>query len=65
MADNFRAPELHKAVEGRTRVIERGRGGGESTSNVQSLRSLLLDTNLELLRSPVLCLQRHGSKQAW
>ena len=44
VADNFRAPELHKAVEGRTRVIERGRGGGESTSNVQSLRSLLLDT---------------------
>ena len=44
VADNFRAPELHKAVEGRTRVIERGRGGGESTSNVQGLRSLLLDT---------------------
>ena len=42
VADNFRAPELHKAVEGRTRVIERGRGG--STSNVQGLRSLLLDT---------------------
>ena len=42
VADNFRAPELHKAVEGRTRVIERGRG--ESTSNVQGLRSLLLDT---------------------
>ena len=44
VCDNYRAPELHKAVEGRVRVIERGRGGGESTSNVQSLRSLLLDT---------------------
>ena len=27
------------------RIIERARSGGESTSNVQSLRSLLLDTN--------------------
>ena len=44
VCDNYRAPELHKAVEGRTRVIERARGGGEATSNVQSLRSLLLDT---------------------
>ena len=26
------------------RIIERAKGGGESTSNVQSLRSLLLDT---------------------
>ena len=44
VCDSYRAPELHKAVEGRTRVIERARGGGEATSNVQSLRSLLLDT---------------------
>ena len=44
VCDNYRAPELHKAVEGRVRVIERGRGGGESTSNVQALRSLLLDS---------------------
>ena len=44
VCDNYRAPELHKAVEGRVRVIERGRGGSESTSNVQALRSLLLDS---------------------
>ena len=44
VCDSYRAPELHKAVEGRTRVIERARGGGEATSNVQALRSLLLDT---------------------
>ena len=44
VADNYRAPELHKAVEGRTRVIERARGHGEATSNIQSLRSLLLDS---------------------
>ena len=36
--------ELHKVVSGRARVIERARSGGESTSNVQSLRSLLLDS---------------------
>ena len=44
VADNYRAPELHQVVSGRVRVIERARGGGESTSNIQSLRSLLLDT---------------------
>ena len=36
VCDSYRTAELHKAVEGRTRVIERGRGGGESTSNVQA-----------------------------
>ena len=44
VADNFRAPELHQVVSGRVRVIEKARGGGESTSNVQALRSLLLDS---------------------
>ena len=44
VSDSYRAPELHKAVQGRVRIIERAKGGGESTSNVQSLRSLLLDT---------------------
>ena len=44
VCDNYRAPELHQVVGGRTRVIERARSGGEATSNVQSLRSLLLDT---------------------
>ena len=44
VSDSYRAPELHQVVSGRVRVIERARGGGESTSNIQSLRSLLLDT---------------------
>ena len=44
ICDNYRAPELHQAVGGRVRIIERARSGGEATSNIQSLRSLLLDT---------------------
>ena len=44
ICDNYRAPELHQVAGGRVRVIERARSGGESTSNVQSLRSRLLDT---------------------
>ena len=44
VADNYRAPELHQVVSGRVRVIEKARGGGDSTSNVQALRSLLLDS---------------------
>ena len=44
VCDNYRAPELHQVVSGRARVIERARSGGESTSNCQALRSLLLDT---------------------
>ena len=44
VCDNYRAPELHQAVGGRVRVIEKARSGGEATSNIQSLRSLLLDT---------------------
>ena len=44
ICDNYRAPELHQVVSGRVRIIERARSGGEATSNVQSLRSLLLDT---------------------
>ena len=44
VSDPYRAPELHQIVAGRVRLIERARSGGESTSNVQSLRALLLDT---------------------
>ena len=44
VSDPHRSPELHKAVSGRARVVERARGSGESTSNIQSLRALLLDT---------------------
>ena len=44
VCDSYRVAELHKAVQGRARVIERARSHGEATSNVQSLRSLLLDT---------------------
>ena len=45
VSDPYRSPELHKAVSGLVPVVERARGGGESTSNIQSLRSLLLDSN--------------------
>ena len=44
VCDSYRAPELHQVVNGRVRIIERARSGGEATSNVQALRSLLLDT---------------------
>ena len=44
VCDLYRVAELHKAVAGRVRIIERAKGGGESTSNVQALRSLLLDS---------------------
>ena len=44
VSDPYRSAELHKAVAGRCRVVERGKGGSETTSNIQSLRSLLLDT---------------------
>ena len=43
VCDNFRAQELYDVARGRVRVIERARSGGEATSNVQALRSLLLD----------------------
>ena len=45
VCDNYRAPELHQVVGGRVRIIERARSGGEATSNVQALRSRLLDSN--------------------
>ena len=44
VSDPYRSAELHKVVAGRVRIIERARGGGESTSNVQALRARLLDT---------------------
>ena len=51
VCDNYRAPELHQAVSGRVRIIERARSGGESTSNVQNLRSLLLDSKAGVTQS--------------
>ena len=45
VSDPYRTQELHQVVAGRARITERARGGGESTSNVQSLRALLLDSN--------------------
>ena len=45
VSDPFRAAELHQVVAGRVRIVERARGGGESTSNVQALRSRLLDSD--------------------
>ena len=44
VSDPYRAAELHQTVAGRVRITERARGGGESTSNVQALRALLLDS---------------------
>ena len=44
VCDPYRVQELHQTVAGRTRIVERARGGGESTSNVQALRALLLDS---------------------
>ena len=44
VCDPYRVQELHQVVAGRTRIVERSRGGGETTSNIQALRSLLLDT---------------------
>ena len=44
VSDPYRAAELHQVVAGRVRIVERARGGGESTSNVQALRARLLDT---------------------
>ena len=51
VSDPYRAAELHQSVAGRVRITERARGGGESTSNVQSLRSLLLDSNSGVTQS--------------
>ena len=45
VCDPYRSAELNQVVGGRVRIVERGRGGSESTSNVQALRSRLLDTN--------------------
>ena len=44
VCDPYRSAELYQAVGGRVRVVERARGSAESTSNVQALRSLLLDS---------------------
>ena len=44
MSDPYRSAELNQVVSGRVRIVERARSGGEATSNIQSLRSLLLDS---------------------
>ena len=44
VCDSYRVQEVHKAVQGRARVIERSRSHGEATSNIQALRALLLDS---------------------
>ena len=45
VSDPYRSAELAQAVGGRVRILERARGGAESTSNVMAVRSLLLDSN--------------------
>ena len=44
VSDPYRASDLHSAMAGRVRLVHRARGGAESTSNIQALRSLLLDS---------------------
>ena len=44
VCDPYRAAELHQVVAGRVRIIERAKAGAETTSNVQALRSRLLDS---------------------
>ena len=44
ICDAYRSAELHQVIAGRVRIIERARASAESTSNVQALRALLLDT---------------------
>ena len=44
VSDPYRSAELNQVVSGRVRIVERARSGGEATSNIQSLRSLLLDS---------------------
>ena len=51
ICDNYRAPELHEFVQGRVRIIERARSGGEATGNIQALRSLLLDSGAGICES--------------
>ena len=51
VSDPYRAAELHQVVAGRVRIVERAKGGGESTSNIQSLRSLLLDSQAGVTES--------------
>ena len=43
VADGYRAAELRTAIAGRCPLIERGRGSSETASNVQSMRSAMLD----------------------
>ena len=57
VCDPYRSAELNQVVGGRVRIVERGRGGSESTSNVQALRSRLLDTNAGVTSSSRLLLQ--------
>ena len=44
VSDPYRSADLHSAIAGRVRLVDRARGGAESTSNLQALRSLLLDS---------------------
>ena len=51
VSDPYRSAELHQVVNGRVRVVERAKGGSETTSNVQALRSLLLDSDAGVVAS--------------
>ena len=43
VADGYRATELRTAIAGRCPLVERGRGNSDTASNVQAMRSALLD----------------------
>ena len=51
VCDPHRVAELHSCVGGRVRVVERARGGAETVSNIQALRSLLLDSTAGVTES--------------
>ena len=63
VADGFRASELRTAIAGRCPLIERGRGNSETASNVQAMRSLLLD-GLGGVTEPSRALLAFGFKQS-
>ena len=51
VCDPHRVAELHSCVGGRVRVVERARDGAETVSNIQALRSLLLDSTAGVTES--------------
>ena len=59
--------EQGRTAAGSASLSERGRAMAKSTSNVQSLRSMLLDSNSGVAEGaePRLCSGRRGLKRIW